>query len=131
MSSFRLDSTSPAKRPRAAMGRWLTSLVDDVAFGEFRDPILNRSSPLGTEKKLDQLVVANLAAGTQQLDQLVDKSRKLLARDIVVGPAEVAVAMEDLADSFFQDFASDATVALFVVQMLLPVVAGIAVRLPS
>src|SRR5580698_1870165 len=67
--------------------------------------ILRRFHPLGAQEELHEFLLADLAGRACDLDQFLDEAGELLARYIVVGPAEVAVAMENLGDRLFERFA--------------------------
>ncbi len=66
------------------------------------------------EEELHQFVVAGLAAGAHHFDQLFDQAGELFAWDVVVGPSEVAMAMQDFCDRLFEKFSAAAWMLLFV-----------------
>src|SRR5580698_1834174 len=67
--------------------------------------ILRRFHPLGAQEELHEFLLADLAGRACDLDQFLDEAGELLARYIVIGPAEVAVAMENLGDRLFERLA--------------------------
>src|SRR5579863_313128 len=62
---------------------------------------LSGTHPLRAQEELDDLLVTGLAAGARDVDQLFDQAGKFLAWDVVVGPAEIAVTMENFSDGLF------------------------------
>ena len=87
------------------MRRLSTAAGDDELLLEFGGAVLCGLHPLRAEKEADQLVVADLAGGAGDIDEFFDQRRKFFARDIVIGPAEVAVTMQNFGDGLFKGFA--------------------------
>ena len=78
---------------------------DSEVFLQLGRAILRRFHSLSAQEELHQLLLSDLACGTRHLDQFFDQARELLTRDVIVGPAEVAVAMENLGDRLFERLA--------------------------
>src|SRR5579875_358968 len=71
-------------------------------FLELLRLLLGGRQTLRAQEKFHQLLMADLTAGPDGLNQLLDQTRKPLAGNVVVGPAEVAMALEDLGERFLQ-----------------------------
>src|SRR5437763_9191893 len=78
------------------------ALIDREFLLEFLGALLFGGEPLGAQKELDDVLVAGAADGAQDLDQFLDQDGEFFAGDVVVGPAKVAMAMENLGDGFLQ-----------------------------
>src|SRR6266478_3348289 len=83
----------------------LAFAIDGELLGESRGPLLRRRHPLRPQQELYDFLVTRLAGRARHFDQFVDQAGELLARNIVVGPAEIAVAMQDLRNRLLQRLA--------------------------
>ena len=69
--------------------------IDREFLLELGGALLGGTQPLRAQEELHQFLVTDLPGRAGDFNQLFNKARKLLARDVVMRPAEVAVAMQN------------------------------------